>query len=183
MERTAAEAMFKIIEGWQGWDECGFSSYYEFEDIKNKIINNEVLTFDEKQKAYNAVQSMRYYFNANVDNPRNPDGLRRDAQEFDMYYRLFIAEYYTKSFSEPKNKYSACYIATAVYGSYDAPQVMILRRFRDFYLQKRKWGREFVKLYYRLSPSFATMLKQNKGINNIVKCLLDAFVSVLKKQF
>ena len=50
MERTAAEAMFKIIEGWQGWDECGFNSYCAFESIKNKIIINEVLTFDGKRK-------------------------------------------------------------------------------------------------------------------------------------
>lgn len=183
MERTAAEAMFKIIEGWQGWDECGFNSYCEFESIKNKIIINEVLTFDEKQKAYNAVQSMRFYFNANVDNPRNPDGLRRDAQEFDLYYRLFIAEYYTKTFSEPQNKYSACYIATAVYGSYEAPQVIVLRRFRDFYLHKRKWGRKFIELYYKMSPSFVNKFKHNTLINRVVKIVLDIFVYIFKRKF
>ena len=40
-----------------------------------------------------------------------------------------------------------CYIATAVYGSYDCPQVWTLRRFRDFKLAKSLGGRIFIKLY------------------------------------
>ncbi|BCN30374.1 hypothetical protein bsdtb5_16690 [Anaeromicropila herbilytica] len=37
-------------------------------------------------------------------------------------------------------KKGKCYIVTAVYGSYDYPQVWTLRRFRDFYLAKSWYG-------------------------------------------
>lgn len=40
----------------------------------------------------------------------------------------------------PSPKKEGCYIATAVYGSYDAPEVRVLRRFRDETLRQTKWG-------------------------------------------
>jgi len=61
-------------------------------------------------------------------------------------YRNLTGGYSTNSSSQ------GCYIATCVYGSYDCPEVWILRRFRDSYLRKRKWGRAFIKVYYRISP-------------------------------
>ena len=46
-----------------------------------------------------------------------------------------------------------CYVATAVYGSYDCPPVWTLRRFRDYTLSKNVLGRLFIKLYYAVSPT------------------------------
>ena len=41
-----------------------------------------------------------------------------------------------------------CFIATAVYGSRDAPQVRTLREFRDNVLMQSQTGRAFVDFYY-----------------------------------
>lgn len=63
-----------------------------------------------------------------------------------------------KQFSEmierdaPK-KSGGCYIATAVYGSYDCPEVWVLRRFRDQSLMKTRVGRSFVRAYYAVGPA------------------------------
>ena len=38
-----------------------------------------------------------------------------------------------------------CYIATAVYGSYDCPEVWTLRRFRDEVLRESVLGRLFIR--------------------------------------
>lgn len=46
-----------------------------------------------------------------------------------------------------------CYIATSVYGSYDCPQVWVLRRYRDYVLAKTWYGRLFISLYYMISPT------------------------------
>lgn len=54
--------------------------------------------------------------------------------------------------SYSNNDADGCYIATCIYGSYDTPEVWVLRRFRDSYLASRMWGRGFIKLYYRISP-------------------------------
>ncbi|NLX93020.1 MAG: hypothetical protein GXZ02_03995, partial [Clostridiales bacterium] len=37
-----------------------------------------------------------------------------------------------------------CYVATAVYGSYDCPQVWTLRRYRDYTLAETWYGRAFI---------------------------------------
>lgn len=55
--------------------------------------------------------------------------------------------------SETAKPKSGCYVATAVYGSYDCPEVWILRRFRDQTLLQSALGRRFVKAYYTASPS------------------------------
>ena len=57
--------------------------------------------------------------------------------------------------SAPANNSSSgcCYVATAVYGSYDCPEVWTLRRFRDDSLAETWYGRAFVKTYYAISPT------------------------------
>ncbi len=46
-------------------------------------------------------------------------------------------------------KKQGCYVATAVYGSYDCPEVWTLRRYRDNTLAETWYGRVFIKLYLR----------------------------------
>lgn len=74
-----------------------------------------------------------------------------------------------------------CYIATMAYGSYEHPQVMILRNFRDDYLAQRMWGREFIEYYYKHSPIWVEKLKNYKVINRIIRCCLDGFILFLNK--
>jgi len=75
-----------------------------------------------------------------------------------------------------KDKYGGCYIATAVYGSYDSPEVYLLRSFRDNYLEKRNWGQQFVKFYYKYSPKFASKISPNSISSRIIKLLLNKFI-------
>ncbi len=42
------------------------------------------------------------------------------------------------------SKKDGCYIATAVYGSYDCPEVWTLRRFHDYGPKRTALGRAFV---------------------------------------
>lgn len=74
-----------------------------------------------------------------------------------------------------------CYIATAVYGSYDCPQVWTLRRYRDNVLDMHWYGRLFIKTYYKISPKFVKMFGKTKWFNNIFKRKLDKMVNKLNK--
>lgn len=76
-----------------------------------------------------------------------------------------------------------CYIATAVYGSYSAPQVYTLRKFRDRVLMKNVAGRLFVKTYYRVGPAIAKSIGKWHILNSFVHKLLDRFVRVLNKKW
>lgn len=75
-----------------------------------------------------------------------------------------------------------CYIATAVYGTYDCPQLWVLRRFRDTFLENRWWGRMFIMAYYKVSPVIVRILGDNKKINDSIRKLLDYFVKILKNK-
>jgi len=88
----------------------------------------------------------------------------------------------SKTTASSKSERSGCYIATAVYGSYNAPQVLVLRRFRDDTLAQSLLGRLLIKLYYSLSPPVAEWLKNTHRINTSVRNLLDIFVAWLDKK-
>ncbi len=69
-----------------------------------------------------------------------------------------------------------CFIATAAFHDIDAPQVRILREMRDRFLLKSAWGREFVRIYYRLSPPLAAWMKGHALIARIVRFSLFPLV-------
>ena len=81
---------------------------------------------------------------------------------------------------DPSLKVSKCYIATAVYGSYDAPEVRVLRRFRDEVLSTSVPGRAFVRGYYAVSPPVARRLEHAGRINRLVRRVLDLVVHKLE---
>lgn len=81
--------------------------------------------------------------------------------------------------AQSKNK-SGCFIATAVYGDYEAPEVLVLRRFRDNVLGQSVLGRTFIRTYYATSPRIADWLRFHDSIKGGVKKLLDRFVDYLR---
>lgn len=85
-----------------------------------------------------------------------------------------------KEAEEEKKQSGGCYIATAVYGGYDKPEVLALRKFRDEVLLKHLWGRLFVKFYYAVSPPLADKLKKYQRLNHKIKRILDHFVARLE---
>jgi hypothetical protein len=83
------------------------------------------------------------------------------------------------SIREPRKKKKGCYVATAVYGSYDCPQVWTLRRYRDETLVRTWYGRAFVKLYYALSPTLVRWFGQSDRFRRMWRGRLDRFVEKL----
>lgn len=74
-----------------------------------------------------------------------------------------------------------CYVATAVYGSYDCPQVWTLRRYRDYALAKTWWGRAFIHIYYAISPSFVKYFGNLDWFKNLLHKKLDSLVRKLQE--
>lgn len=75
-----------------------------------------------------------------------------------------------------------CYIATCVYGSYDCPQVWVLRRYRDYELDKTFVGRCFIHIYYSISPKLVKWFGNRKWFKKIWKIRLDKMVHNLKQR-
>lgn len=74
-------------------------------------------------------------------------------------------------------KKEGCYIATMVYGDYNHPQVLVLRRFRDEKLSTTPIGELFIKIYYLISPKLVHILKGHKKINIVIRKILDTLIS------
>lgn len=72
-----------------------------------------------------------------------------------------------------------CYVATAVYGSYDCPEVWTLRRFRDYTLKPHVLGRAFVKVYYAISPTLVKWFGHTEWFRKLWKGKLDRMVAKL----
>jgi hypothetical protein len=76
-----------------------------------------------------------------------------------------------------------CYIATMVYGSYNSPEVRVLRRFRDETLKQSEIGRKFIQIYYKYSPLLANKTKNIKVIHFIFKLFLNRLVTYLRAKY
>lgn len=73
-----------------------------------------------------------------------------------------------------------CYIATAVYGSYDSPSVLTLRRYRDETLERSAVGRILVRGYYLVSPPLARYFAVDSLLSRATRLILDAIVGRLE---
>ena len=75
---------------------------------------------------------------------------------------------------------SGCYVATAVYGSYDCPQVWTLRRYRDLVLAESWYGRAFIKAYYAISPTLVRWFGETSWFKSLWRGKLDHMVNALQ---
>lgn len=102
--------------------------------------------------------------------------------EYKKYIGNEIVERPSISATNQPQKKEGCYIATMVYGDYDHPNVIELRKFRDNSLSKMILGKELIRLYYQISPIFVRKFENNKSLNQIIKRGLDKLVKKLKEQ-
>jgi len=72
-----------------------------------------------------------------------------------------------------------CFIATAVYGDYDHPYVVELRRFRDETLATFGAGRAFIRWYYEVSPPMADWLRRHEVARALTAAALFPVVALV----
>ena len=106
----------------------------------------------------------------------------KEANKETILKYISKAKKYDKQYSAPEinmKNAEGCYVATAVYGSYDCPQVWTLRRFRDYTLAKSCYGRAFIYLYYAVSPTVVKLFGKNSLFKKFWKKPLDYMVKYL----
>jgi hypothetical protein len=73
-----------------------------------------------------------------------------------------------------------CFIATAAFGSYLDPHVMVLRHFRDDVLLQSKAGTAFVRFYYHYSPPIANFIAQHEVLRTLIRFALTPVIFLVK---
>lgn len=94
--------------------------------------------------------------------------------------KKYDASYVAPNIEKPAP--AGCYVATAVYGSYDCPQVWTLRRFRDNTLAETWYGRAFIRTYYAISPTLVKWFGDTEWFKNMWRGKLDRMVENLQAQ-
>ena len=110
-----------------------------------------------------------------ADAQSNARILKQEMQGGNNYNR----GYQTTQPSAPQ-KSGGCCVATAVYGSYDCPEVWTLRCYRDYTLAETWYGRAFIKLYYTVSPTLVKWFGHTSWFKRLWKGKLDRMVNRLQ---
>ena len=133
----------------------------------------------------NGLQDATGYLNKWIENMANANG--NDGTPYYDIVQYIMAEIKEKGINPSRCDYSCinfdaapkkegCYIATAVYGSYDCPQVWVLRRFRDNILKTKWYGRMFIRVYYTISPVLVKWFAQAEWFQVFWRRKLDSLV-------
>ncbi|MCD6498359.1 MAG: hypothetical protein J7M25_08705 [Deltaproteobacteria bacterium] len=87
---------------------------------------------------------------------------------------------FAEHYSEAGGKGDAgfCFVATVAYGSYDHPNVRILRRWRDGVLLHSGWGRAFVRWYYRNGRRLAAPFHGRPWARALLRAALLPLVAI-----
>lgn len=191
------------IEGWHSGANSagGWSVRWSFKNNTEKTIKYAWFWFTP----YNAVGdevpcTIRQYSTNRVKltGPVAPGEIRRDILAENAWYNhsisnVLLTHVYVEymdgteerinssdiSFSVPEGA-GGCYVATAVYGSYDCPQVWTLRRYRDYTLAETWHGRAFIKTYYAISPTLVKWFGHTEWFKKMWQGKLDRMVAKLQ---
>lgn len=74
-----------------------------------------------------------------------------------------------------------CFIATAAYGTPLAPEISILRNWRDTKLSQTTSGQNIIFVYYKISPNIAKIISRNKTLRTIVRAALGPLLLFLSR--
>lgn len=112
---------------------------------------------------------------------------RNEPENASKYAKLILEidsnnEEAKKYLKKQNNDSGGCYVATAVYGSYDCPQVWTLRRYRDYTLAETWYGRAFIHTYYAISPTLVKWFGEKQWFKNVWKPKLDKMVERLNNE-
>lgn len=149
-----------------------------FDSAKGSAVEGQIV--QDGKKAARPVDPVRdgyvfddWYLDARAAAPYDFDAAVHGS--FTLY-----ARWISNTPSQPKPVTRGCYVATAVYGSYDCPEVWVLRRFRDDVLAESWYGRLFVRLYYAVSPAAVRLFGESGWFRDFFRARLDGMVDGLR---
>lgn len=160
-------------------DQCPFISF----GTKSRVYVQQILFRSVSASSYAASHAMVLsdYNSLGLPELESLEFVELQDQD-DAQCLVYITDFKgATSVSPQKQKSGRCFVATAVYGSYDAPEVKILRVFRDQVLEPSRMGRLFIHFYYRIGPICSKTVKRHNWLRWILRYILNSFVAALRR--
>ena len=126
------------------------------------------------QKAIEIHKDYVKYLQDKEGNIETIDNYVQKIQKYDVTYQ--------KPEIQTVSDDGGCYVATSIYGSYDCPEVWVLRRFRDNTLDKFLLGKWFIKTYYTISPTLVKWFGGSLIFKRTFTPILNKLVSKLRNK-
>jgi len=104
---------------------------------------------------------------------------------FGVFYIIMWLTRHTREHNPPRQsprEPTACFIATAAYGTPVAKEIEVLRDFRDKKLESTHLGRQMVLFYYRTSPPIGEIISRSERMRTAVRYALYPIIDALKKK-
>ena len=137
----------------------------------NTVFNDGVLVTSEDSNIIQLVESNATYILSDSEL----------AEDIKPIWDCFFDDAELTRCAKSAGGNTGCYIATCVYGSYDCPEVWVLRRYRDNTLSNSWFGRKFIRLYYTVSPKIVSLFGNRKWFNRLFKSIINKIVIKLRK--
>lgn len=103
--------------------------------------------------------------------------------QFTVVAQITASTEQTSSATSQQQPSSKCLIATASFGSEIAPEVVMLREFRDSRVLQTQVGREFMiafnTFYYSFSPATAEFISSHPNVRSLMKMALYPLIIIL----
>jgi tetratricopeptide (TPR) repeat protein len=199
LEKTITEVALRVIDISDMLFNAASNHYFNIDiQIRNnynqEYINNafasfntlynlgDILEINFADKKYvanivvNAWKSSISFHNRIINLLADKEGNKKRIALYEDKIKKYDSSYQ----APPVPTSGGCYVATAVYGSYNCPQVLILRDYRDKVLAKSWYGRVFIQSYYTISPIIVKWFGKTEWFNCIFRNLLDNFIEKLK---
>lgn len=161
---TFSETSVKILIKYLSLMELCFDIYpnkYYLDAAVTELTNLEKLTWIEKNKK--GLHNLDFLAGYSFDAVKTREKYIKKIKKVDPSYK------------EPEFEDTGwCFIATATMGSYNHPSVLELRSFRDEWILEKFWGETFVKLYYKIGPYFAALIKESRTLKKV------SYVTIVK---
>lgn len=148
---------------------CGSERKYGYIDKTRKFAIEPI--FDEANDFYEGLAKV---------------GVRKDCDIHTAFEnlprRISISTSKQSVNGQKQPQKNGCYIATAVYGSYNCSEVWTLRRYRDEVLDRSWYGRLFIHIYYAISPTFVKLFGTREWFQSLFRMALNKWISRLNKK-
>lgn len=181
---TTVVPKFKVVKYTFGYS-LQYDSFSYFNDKKGTLITvHKIDLNDELANLAKKSEAMQIALKGNFLKKSQQSSVVLDdvARWLNNALAPYKSVSNSASSSSSSNSKDGCYVATAVYGSYDCPHVWTLRRFRDETLAATWYGRAFIRTYYAISPTLVKWFGKTAWFRNLWKPALDKMVSKLQKQ-